>query len=76
MRVVCRSTGTATSGKVCRKAIRDSITPFNHKEAENASEAVLTQLRPDGVRQPSAEAWVLIEINMRRLGLGSGNPKY
>lgn len=54
-----------------RFKIRDSETPYQHQDMVNTDDKILTRLRPDGQRQPEAEAWVLIKINYARLGLGT-----
>lgn len=65
-RVVCRS----------RPLIRDSQLPYQHKNTVDNSDIILTRLRPDGVRQPNAEAWVLIKINYMRMGATAVQPIY
>lgn len=61
-RTVCRS---------IKLRVRDSEMPYTHEEITDANSVILTRLLPDGVRQPEAEANVLIKVNYIRMGLAS-----
>lgn len=76
-RMVCRSQSpNALSVRAHRITVRDSQTPYVHENMQDNDDLVLTRLRPDGVRQPIAEARVLININYMRLGLAAPQNLY